>query len=747
MYLKRLEILGFKSFAKKGVFEFNSSVASIVGPNGSGKSNVTEAIRFVLGEQSMKSMRGKRGEDLIWNGSQSAPRGNHASVSIIFDNTGKEFDIDYDEVVIKRQVFRDGSNQYFINNSQVRLRDVIELLAKVHIGATGHHIISQGEADRILNANIKERRIMIEEALGLKIYQWKISESEKKLAKTEENLKQIMSLRREIAPHIRFLKKQVEKIEKAKEMREELKGFYAKYLKYEQIYLSDTTARLMKEKKEPENELKILENELNKIRISLSEQEGDDPQKGELAQLETNISGTRKQKDELSRGLGRIEGMIEYEERRIKKAKESHKEVEIVAYRDVKGFTDNLEEYIKEATTKNTLEEIKSIFGKIRGTLGDFLTRIHSTDEQTVSVDTQELERMEKEKDELDEKLAVVLEKEKELQQSYENLKGNIEKEKDSSRLLERSMFEMMAKKSELSAEVSRIRNEEERLLKEETAFKEEIKEGIVLIGRDVTLYENFAVDAEEVMVEDREIQEKRRKEIEKIKIKLEDQGLGGSEEVMKEYDEVTERDSFLEREILDLEKSATSLNSLITELVEKLDIDFKEGIKKINKQFQDFFALMFGGGGASLAVVSQKKRKRGDTDITLGDEVPDMEEETEEGIDINVSLPRKKIKGLQMLSGGERALTSIALIFAVSQVNPPPFLVLDETDAALDEANSRRYGDMIENLSKHSQLIVVTHNRETMSRAGTLYGVTMGSDAVSKLLSIKFEEAEGYAK
>jgi len=128
-------------------------------------------------------------KDLIWNGSQSAPRGNHASVSIIFDNKGKEFDIDYDEVVIKRQVFRDGSNQYFINNSQVRLRDVIELLAKVHIGATGHHIISQGEADRILNANIKERRTMIEEALGLKIYQWKISESEKKLSKNRRKFK------------------------------------------------------------------------------------------------------------------------------------------------------------------------------------------------------------------------------------------------------------------------------------------------------------------------------------------------------------------------------------------------------------------------------------------------------------------------------------------------------------------------------------------------------------------------------
>jgi chromosome segregation protein len=122
-------------------------------------------------------------------------------------------------------------------------------------------------------------------------------------------------------------------------------------------------------------------------------------------------------------------------------------------------------------------------------------------------------------------------------------------------------------------------------------------------------------------------------------------------------------------------------------------------------------------------------------------------EKEEEFGISISVNLPRKKIRGLDMLSGGERALTSIALLFAMSQVNPPPFLVLDETDAALDEANSRKYGDMVESLSKHSQLIVITHNRETMSRANVLYGVTMGGDSISKLLSIKFDEASSYAK
>jgi chromosome segregation protein len=158
----------------------------------------------------------------------------------------------------------------------------------------------------------------------------------------------------------------------------------------------------------------------------------------------------------------------------------------------------------------------------------------------------------------------------------------------------------------------------------------------------------------------------------------------------------------------------------------------------------------MFNGGTGSLNLTTEVKKKKIeiiDGEEQVIEENEDEDEVPEQGIDINVSLPHKKVKELNALSGGERSLTSIALLFAMSQVNPPPFLVLDETDAALDEANSRKYGDMIEKLSKHSQLIVVTHNRETMSRAGVLYGVTVGSDGASKLLSVKFEEATAIAK
>ena len=233
----------------------------------------------------------------------------------------------------------------------------------------------------------------------------------------------------------------------------------------------------------------------------------------------------------------------------------------------------------------------------------------------------------------------------------------------------------------------------------------------------------------------------------------MEDSGLGNGAELIKEFKDVSERDQFLAKELADLEKSIESLQKLIADLKEKIDIEFKEGVKKINVEFQEFFSLMFGGGHGSLSIVVESKKspqRRSAEEAEMELEEGLIEEENivfEKGIEINVSLPHKKVKELHAFSGGERSLTSIALLFAMSQVNPPPFLVLDETDAALDEANSRKYGDMLEKLSKQSQLIVVTHNRETMSRAGVLYGITIGADETSKLLSVKFEEATQIAK
>src|SRR3989344_9286325 len=246
--LKELTLSGFKSFARESHFQFSSSITAIVGPNGSGKSNIAESVRFVLGEQSMKSLRSKKGEDLIFNGSKTVARLNRGSVAMVFDNKNRVLNIDYDEVELKRIIWRDGTSQYLINGSQVRLKDILELLAGVNIGASGHHIISQGEADRILNASIKERRAMIEDALGLRIYQYKKAESARKLLKTKENIAHVEALRKEIAPHIKFLKKQVEKVQKSIELKDELQKEALEYCRREEEYINRTTTKISEEK-------------------------------------------------------------------------------------------------------------------------------------------------------------------------------------------------------------------------------------------------------------------------------------------------------------------------------------------------------------------------------------------------------------------------------------------------------------------------------------------------------------------
>ncbi len=765
MYLKSLEIAGFKSFAKKAALSFSSPITGIVGPNGSGKSNVAESFRFVLGEQSIKSMRGKRGEDLIWNGADGGGKSNRASVKATFDNSKRLFNIDFDEVSLERVVHRDNANEYLINGSPARLRDITELLAMAHIGASGHHIISQGEADRILSANIMERREMIEDALGLKIYQYKKIESQRKLEKTEENMKQVESLRREIVPHLKFLKKKVEKIEKAVELKGQLTQLYKEYFKREEVYLAYHKSTIAEDRRSPTEELNKLEKELQQAKKVLEDSTGENKKQYEIVDLEGKLKGARAQYENLSRDGGRVEGQIASLERMVLRKEELAKadEHKTVLLREVEEAAREAGAKTAEIDQINDVQSLREIINKITSVFAGFIAKHRGETQVTTAEEKQEIEKLHKEKKDLDKQIIDVRESERVLNERYLVLKQQIEKEKDSGRDAERAVFTIMARQNEIRGKLGSIAARAEKIELEEQNFKRELGEGSAIVGRDILEYKNFvptdktgqSLASEAVISEPRSEQEDRRRTISRLQIRLEEAGAGNSEEVMKEYRETNERDTFLIREIEDLQKSAADLNNLIKELSERLNTEFKTGVTKINTQFAEFFKLMFGGGVAALEVVKEEKRK-----VRNPDEDDEMsalnntaepegsdEKEPEEGIDVHVALPHKKTKGLMMLSGGERALTSIALLFAISQVNPPPFISLDETDAALDEANSRKYGDMIANLAKYSQLILITHNRETMSRAGVLYGVTMGSGGASKLLSIEFNEAVQVAK
>ncbi len=756
MTLKAIELIGFKSFGKKSTVSFATPITAIVGPNGSGKSNIVESIRFVLGEQSMKSLRGKGGVDLIFKGSKSLSSSNRALVTIIFDNSKKVFSftnsglgisLDYDEISISREVFTDGANRYSINGSEVRLKDIIDLLASVNIGSSGHHIISQGEADRVLNASNKDRRSMIEDTLGLKVYQYRIKESERKLDKTLINMKEVQALRREIAPHLIFLKKQVQVVEKARLMRQELADLYKTYFSSESTYIQKETKRLTYNKRELDQKNILLDQRISVLQSEQTKDKAENENIIKIKEYEIELSNLRIKKDDKARALGRTEGIIEGIEKQLLHVENEQERV--ISLSEWKEIVTDIEKNIDEAIQTEDMSKITVILYGIK----ERLQALHTDNILTKKIINKELENqynsLKIERDSFVAELEFIKKEEKIFLDNISELRNLDKKEQENLHDGERRLYELLREKNEVTSVIQTLLFEEERLSEVKNAFEMELREGSTLVGREVFSYKDVVVDHDVV----RSVQEDIHHKIERIKIKLEDAGLGNGAEILKEYQDTEERDIFLMKEIDDLNRSIESLRLLIGELKGTLDAEFKSGVEKINKQFQEFFSLMFGGGSAFLSIVVEHKRSKKSDEIDLSTqasedfESDETEIEFERGIEINVTLPQKKVKDLHMLSGGERSLTSIALLFAISQVNPPPFMVLDETDAALDESNSRKYGDMLENLSKYSQLVVVTHNRETMSRAQVLYGVTMDSSGVSKLLSIHLEDASGYAK
>ena len=716
--LKSIELSGFKSFGKKTELVFGSPIVGVVGPNGSGKSNVAEAFRFVLGEQSMKSMRSKKGEDLIWGGSPALPRMNRAGVKVVFDNSKRLLDLDFKEVVVERVVHRDGVNEYLLNGTPVRLKDVIRLLAGANIGGSGYQIISQGEADRILNASPRERREMVEDALGLKLYQHKKAESERKLMETGINIDKTKSLRREIGPHLNFLRTQVEKIEKAREMKEELAAKLNDYLAREHAWITQEDARLSGEVRAHEGELKQLTAGVADARGKRGSSSDATIQglSAKLSERESKLAEARRESERLSRELGRAEGALEATNVTVE---------QIVPVPHVRQFARDLDAVLADAERANEPTVLKSVVADVRNRIKAFIEGLTG-----IAPETNE-----------------------EVRRQVQTLSGSLERvQKEEAALAggfaaERDLIELESAVREAQGKLHSVQAARANIATLRQRFEEEVREGIALIGAAIHGWEKAEVP-QGALSEERNVQEKRRRDIERLKIKIEESGIGEGDRVVSEFKQTKERDEFLAKELADLERSSLSLKDIIAELEKTIDARFHDGLKHINEALKNFFAKLFGGGAAKL-FVEEPRRRISRTVLEIDDEEEEIPEEEElyAGLSIDVSLPRKKIRGLEVLSGGERALTSIALIFSMTQVNPPPFLILDETDAALDEANSKRYADMVGELGQKSQLIVITHNRATMSAAGELYGVTMAQDGMSKLLSVKLEEAEKVAK
>ncbi len=770
MFLKRLEISGFKSFANKTTLDFSRAengvkgVTAIVGPNGSGKSNIADSMRWVMGEQSMKNLRGKKSEDIIFAGSGKKARLGSAQVSLIFDNSDKKIPLEFEEVSIARRIFRSGEGEYLINGSRVRLQDVIDLLAKAGIGKESYSIINQGMADAVLNATPLERRTIVEEAAGVKQYQIKKERSLRKLESTRENLDKARSLAEEIKPHLKMLKRQAEKAMQSEGVSKELKEKQTKLFTFLWRNFQNEKTRLNENKDEIGRRMMNVQREADRLADEVGKEAKEERENEKLAGLEKEQAEVRNKLNALDRDLIVTEGRIEIEKEKQKniaiieeiKVKSIPVDLHYVrkGIEDIRKDQENLIEKINKVEKLEDLQEIKEFARVIQQRLYDLKMDIEKgkkEDVETPHRDVSEVKKIEIDMtvvNELKEKTENIRKEIQGLQEKAKTIADQIAEEIRADRARRQKFFELERESRLKQDELGKLKDQynEAKISLARIEVREEDLRSEVLKELKIQV-EDLKGEMEQI---NRDVLER---EIGRLKIQMEQ--IGGIDPlVVEEYEETNKRYEFLTKESEDLENAIVSLKEIIKEMDQKINEVFVSTFEEINKEFTKYFRIIFGGGNASLKKVEVKKRPKRDIGELLEEEAPtlaesevggstpeDVGQKTETGIDIFASPPGKKINNLSMLSGGERSLTSLALLFAIISHNPPPFAVLDEVEAALDEANSRRFGRIIQELSNNTQFVIITHNRETMRQASLLYGVTMGEDGISKLLSVHLDQ------
>lgn len=729
--LKRLELSGFKSFANRTVLEFPGGITAIVGPNGSGKSNLVDAIRWLLGEREAKNLRGAKVEDLIFAGTAKRPRVGQAQASLHFENSHKFFPVDSAEVAVLRELRRDGVSKYYLNKSEARLKDLVDFFARARLGTKGLTIVGQGQSDLFIEASPLGRREMIEEMLGLREYQLKKTSAENRLKNSQINLEKAKALTEEILPHLRSLKRQTGRWERRGALEEELKSLEALFFGSQWRELSEKRRQIDAEIEKHKKDFAALHKEREEAEAHQKKVEGGQPtERKELSEIKARVNTLLEQQSQVQKDLGRLEAQIEFG---VTKAApvSSPKADQLIA-----GLT-RIKKQLSEAAGKDFME-LEYIIKDVIEEIDSILEEAHASedDERAVPADLKkQFTNLEKELKGIRGELAELKTKEQQLEKHqdvfYQDFKSAVG-----------AVRSVMEKIEGWEGENQKRLFEKERI----ELRREELIRQMETVGRKPHEFEGFSVPAgAEGDVLDLSGLERRI-----LKIRGDLASIGEVDEaLLKEARETEERYEFLKREGSDLERAKADLEGLIADLKQKIKTEFTDALGKINEEFNNFFRIMFGGGQAKLKLKALEKRVRApkaETDVPEGETEEEtdveevIEEEPEEGIEVDVKLPRKHVGSLEMLSGGERSLVGVAALFALISVSPPPFLVLDEVDAALDEQNARRFAQILKEFSKKTQFVVVTHNRATMEAADILYGVTLNDDGTSKILSLKLE-------
>lgn len=889
MYLQKLALAGFKSFAHKSSLTFTRGITAIVGPNGSGKSNVADAIRWVLGEQSLKVLRGKKSEDVIFAGSDTKTRLGLAEVALLLNNEDGNAPVDYAEVEITRRIDRSGSGDYLLNRGPVRLQDIQLLLAKCNFGQRTYSVIGQGMVESFLTTSSTERKELFDDAAGVRQYQIKREQAVLKLGHAKDNLHQAEILMVEIEPRLRSLTRAVRRLERREEVEQELRGFQVTFFARKLNTILEVLGKGRGNAAEFEGQKSVIEKEVQTIQQELAALERAQSREERFVELQKTYNAILDEKndhvreqsalkghreaaavkqgsldrviveqriEDIDRTLQRMGEELEAADRRAQAdqqrlavaEQEFSAQVARIATvedrlraiqgtlasepvrsfadirKDVQGLLMNQDELIAALGSLQDIAKVPSLLREAKRIQDGLRTLAEALEGGDVTAAAHELlalqtefAKLQKLKDELADGIRRqsvaaegarghaqhLRERQAELAAERNRLEARAERMKSAPVSGDAAYQQYLEEKkildgniAALDGQLQKVRQRIASLSTEEQAAKDRLfalqkhfrdgQQSLTAVANrlnevriEIAKLETRQADLEAEMrgelpperVEEIFAQIERKsfetaqpeEELENAILRLKHslELVGGIEEgTTEEYRATKERFDFLSTQSKDLTKAIGDLESAIADLDATIKGQFQEAFEAIDKKFSTYFRTLFSGGTAKLVLVKEDavSEPPEGTETEDGEETEAEEPAVQEkpaqprekiitGVEIHATPPGKRLKSITMLSGGERALTSIALICAIIASNPSPFVVLDEVDAALDEANSQRFAAILTQLAEKTQFIIISHNRATMEKAHTLYGVTMGDDGISKLLSVNMEEAEKVIK
>jgi len=810
MIFKKLEINGFKSFSEKTNFLIEDGLTGVVGPNGCGKSNIVESLRWCMGENSAKSMRGSGMEDVIFSGTSNRPSKNISEVALLLDNKAKDGPTQYnelDELIIKRKIEKDKGSKYYINDKEVRARDVQTFFADLSTGAHSPSLISQGKIGQLVTSKPIERRSILEEAAGISGIHARRQEAETRLNAAENNLKRADELKKQQQKQLDNLKKQAEEATRYKEISGEIKkieaGLY--YLKIQEI--EKDKEKIAEKLNELDDDLSAVNIDFNHNNTLLDEENKKlsplrDKKMESAAKLQKlNLDMTSLDDEEarvkslqlkLEKSIKTIESDLERErsisldaglnEKRISKEKEELLitenellEVESKSSKELNTskinleslqnqldeMLDEIENYIDQdkKLTKDMFKSLKMLVKKITLSQEEYAEKYG----KNKSIQSDSIKRKERIKN-----IDIELE-------NWRNLKSNSEK----------MISELNERKNKLQIELNENQKNPERIATSK--------------GQNLQNLENTKKRNEEIEAELDEAEKKYNfinQNLKEIQLKLSNlkenkarneattEGIESRKKdlmysVKNELNIENENSLLFKSDLnnLSLEKmpdiktqalkvekikkqreSLGSVNLRADEETKKYETE----IKKMEDDRADLYSAIV-KLKSSIDELNQKGRERlleAFTKVnrkfnevytklfsggTAKIELVDSDDPLEAGLEMFVSPPGKRLQSITLLSGGEQALTALSLVFAVFLVNPSPICVLDEVDAPLDDANVTRFCALLDELTKitKTKFIIITHHALTMSRMHRLYGVTMAEQGVSQLVAVDLQKAE----